>query len=427
MTGQPVDDPDLEEGGEDEVEAILLGPDPRGLGLDGALLVQQVAEHDAAGPARDAVRDHPAREGFGVRPRHLDLGEGGNIHDSDALAHRLHLVRHHVVPPGPAERVDIAGGKTVAGEPARAFPAGHLLLHRSGRLQAPVERARLHRAAREPVEVRPGDLVAQQVVLACLGHRVVPAGEVAVAARVELAHRDLRRSVHHPLREVPARSRPPCDADLGPAAAPVVGEPGSGAEQHVAVGRVGDGAVDGALDPELGQNRHPFHGVLEPRHDAVVVGGEQLALRLPRRPVQPDGVGVRLLVDADESRFLLHADVAGDLGVVAHHRELAGEVDELRHRLGDEVVVGHAGDGQVQPRPLSDLACVRASGVHDVLANVLALLGDHPPLAVRLRPDAGDAVVAHDRRALLPGARGQREGPHRPGRRDRLPASTAPP
>ena len=108
--------------------------------------------------------------------------------------------------------------------------------------------------------------------------------------------------------------------------------------------------------------------------------------------------------------MLLHAHVAGDLRVVAHHRQLAVQRGELRHRLGDEVVVGHAGDRQVQAVPLPDLAGVGAARVHHVLAHVVPLLGDHPPFAVVLRPDAGDPVAPHDDGAALPGAGGECEG-----------------
>ena len=71
--------------------------------------------------------------------------------------------------------------------------------------------------------------------------------------------------------------------------------------------------------------------------------------------------------------------------------------------------MGHAGDRQLQPVPPPDPARVGPARVHHVLAHVVALLGDHAPLAVRLGTDSGDAVAAHDLRAALAGAGGERE------------------
>ena len=73
-------------------------------------------------------------------------------------------------------------------------------------------------------------------------------------------------------------------------------------------------------------------------------------------------------------------------------------------------------DRQVETAPLPDLPGVGAAGVDDMLAEVVTLLGGHPPFAIRRLADMGDAVLAHHLRARLSRAGG--EGECGPGRID---------
>jgi hypothetical protein len=138
--------------------------------------------------------------------------------------------------------------------------------------------------------------------------------------------------MHHPARQFAGQARPPADADLGAAAAPVVLRARRRADQRIAVRRVADRAMHLALDAEFGEDRHAVHGVLQPRHDAVVIGLEQLVLGFPRAVIEPDGVRVGLLVDADQAGLLLHPDIARYLLVIADDRQFPLQVAEFRHR-----------------------------------------------------------------------------------------------
>jgi hypothetical protein len=95
---------------------------------------------------------------------HFHLGEGGDIHDPGALAHRAHFECHHVVHRPCGGRKWSSLRDAVPGEPARAFEAVDLLMHRALGLQRVVQRRGLDRPAGEPVEMRERDLVAQAVV-----------------------------------------------------------------------------------------------------------------------------------------------------------------------------------------------------------------------------------------------------------------------
>ena len=271
----------LEEGGAGQVERLLAKPHHGQLDLDAAALVQEVGQDDAADLLRETVGDQPIEKGRRVGAADLDLGEGGDVHDADTLAHRPHLFADDVMHDISPEGVVIDRRRAASGEPSGPFMPVDLLEDSALGLQALIERARLDRPAGQAVEVGEGNFVAKAVVFLRFDDLPVLGGIAAEAARIEFAHGDVGRTMDHPAGELAGQARPPADADLRPATAPVVLHPGSGPHQRVAVGRMGDGAMDLALDAEFGKNRHALHGGFEPGHDAVVVGIEQLVLRLP--------------------------------------------------------------------------------------------------------------------------------------------------
>jgi hypothetical protein len=88
--------------------------------------------------------------------------------------------------------------------------------------------------------MRERDFVAQAVILLGL-HDLPFLGRVGPkAARIIVAHRDIRRAMHHPARQFAGQPRPPADADLRAAAAPVVAHARRRADQRVAIGRMAE-------------------------------------------------------------------------------------------------------------------------------------------------------------------------------------------
>ena len=264
------------------------------------------------------------------------------------------------------------GRYSVGGEPAGSFPPEDLLERRSPTSHPVVQGRGLVRTPGGTVQVGKRDLVAEQVVLVGLGPVVTGCGELAEPGGVEGAQVEGRGAPHHPGGELAGGARTPGDSDLHSGAVPVVGEAGRGAEQHVAVGGMGDRSMDFLNDPGVGQHRHPLERRLEPRRNPVVFGREQVVVRLPRSTVLPHRTRIRLLVDADEARPPLHPDVSRYVGVLAQDRQFLVQVGEGRHLLGHEVLVGHGDHRQVHGRsgPGRHLAGIRAGGVDHLVANV---------------------------------------------------------
>ena len=171
-----------------------------------------------------------------------------------------------------------------------------------------------------------------------------------------------------------------------------------------------DRAVDFAGDPKLGQDRHPVHRVFEPGHDAVIVRLKEFVLSLPRALVFPHRVRIGLFVDADQALLLLHADIAGHQPVIAHDRQFLVEGPELRHRVGDEVVVRHRGRRKVVSGPERDLPRIGAAGVDNMFAGDVALLGLHQPFAALGLRHVRRPAAADHLHAQLPRPLGERKG-----------------
>lgn len=170
---------------------------------------------------------------------------------------------------------------------------------------------------------------------------------------------------------------------------------------------MGNSPVYGPADADIAQDRHALQGVLQPRHDAFEVGFEEFVFRLPGAVLDPHRIGVALLVDSDEPRFLLHPDVTGDEVVVAHHREFPIEVEKPGNGIGDEVVVGHRGCRNVDPVPRADLPRIGAGGIDHVFARDDTPVGRHLPFVLRGPGDAGHTAAAHDLHSFTARHRGK--------------------
>src|SRR5258706_13712891 len=144
---------------------------------------------------------------------------------------------------------------------------------------------------------------------------------------------------------------------------------------------MGDGAGDHVLQPPFAKEREALGSALEEGRETVELRGDELALELPRRrlPVPAEMRG-RGLVGTDENAVGLLAQIAVRPGTT-HYRQLALELDEFLEGFGDDVVMQKVGDGYAVPGPGADHAAIGPSGVDDVLAADVALVGCDQPFA----------------------------------------------
>ena len=147
-------------------------------------------------------------------------------------------------------------------------------------------------------------------------------------------------------------------------------------------GGVGDGAVDGLLEPDLAERRDPPDDRLDVRLQALEVLGEEVVLEVVGRAVDEAG-GRPGFVRAEEEAAPLLAEIVRGIRFAedAHLRQpLFPAGDDVRVRLGDEVLVLDGDGGDVDPHHRPGLAGVVAGRAHHVLADDVAPVRPHPPL-----------------------------------------------
>ena len=129
------------------------------------------------------------------------------------------------------------------------------------------------------------------------------------------------------------------------------------------------------------------------RRDALEVVGQQVLPEIPGcRLRRPRHAGA--LVGAEQHALPLLAHV--DLGLEVDDVQLFLLVLEFRQVLGDEVLVLHREDGQLDADHAADFARPQAACVDHVLGVHRAFLGHDVPAAVRPLAGVHDAVLAHD-------------------------------
>ena len=348
------------------------------LAFDASGLGQHVGQRNAAVALWHAVGEQPVEHGLRVGAAYLVLGEAGEIEHADPLAHGAALLGDLRECVAAAEAVFLVAA--AAAEPLGPLPAEDLRINRALVLQLAVERRGALRTARIAELAGIVDLVHLLVLVDRLLEGVAAQRPVAVAARIEPVDVDVRLAVHHPLGQVLARAGPLGDADAGAAAHPVIPQARRRAEQEVAVRQVGDRPIDHALDARRLEAGDSVHGVLEAGRDPVQVGRQELHVEAPVDAVQAPGLGVLHLVGPDQDALLFLAVVAGG-DRVADHWRLPVEGLDLREVLGHQVLVAHVDHRHAEPDPGRDLVGEGTGGVHHVLADDGALLGDDFPLA----------------------------------------------
>ena len=235
-------------------------------------------------------------------------------------------------------------------------------------------------------------------------------GVAAVAARVDTKHVDGRLALDNPFGKLPAGTAGGGDAETVTLTEPEIRQVPGRADDRIAVGRVGDGAVIDLLHPGFAESGNAVHGGFDMRLQTLQILLEKLVFGIGARPVD---IACRRagLVGAENQPAGLLAHVPAAVGVTknAHFRQAPGVplLDRLM-RLGDDILVLDRDHRNVEPDHAARLAGEIAGCADHMLAGDLALVGGHLPFARGGARNAGDGGVAIDFGAAVAGPAGQR-------------------
>ena len=174
--------------------------------------------------------------------------------------------------------------------------------------------------------------------------------------------------------------------------------PAHRADQRVAVGREGEGAVDDALDAGAPDRREMLEADFEAGGDAVEVVGQQLVAEIPRRlALRPRHAVALVGAHQHALAFLAHVDLAVEIDDMQHLGRRGGDLGNV---VGDDVLVLHGEQRQLEPDHAAAFARPQPAGVDDVLGVDVALVGDDVPGAVGALLEVRDPREAVDLGAL---------------------------
>ena len=224
-------------------------------------------------------------------------------------------------------------------------------------------------------------------------------GVGAVAGDVEAVDVGRRLAVDHQFRQrladAAALQKPRHDA----AGEPVAAFSRDRADERIAVGREGEGAVDPFADANRLEDRIAAVDELELAGDPVDILLQKLDAIIPGRAVDRPVLGLRL-VDADQHALLVLAHVGEPLEV-HDHRQFGFQRGDLGDRLGQEVMMLERRQREVEPDHPADLLRPQASGIDHMLGVDGPGLGDDVPGRVRTLLQLNHPVVLDHRRAAL--------------------------
>ena len=206
----------------------------------------------------------------------------------------------------------------------------------------------------------------------------------AEAPGIDADHVDRRFAVDDPFGELPAGAARGGDAEAVAFREPEILQAEGRADHRVAVGRIGDRAVDDVLDAGILEARHPVHGGLDMGHEPVELAGEQVLLETLRHAVDEAGRRVAL-VGAEDPAHALLAQIVGGVGFPQHGEfRVAGLAVFLQHRVdvGDDILVLDRDRRDFQADHPGGGAGIVAGRAHDMLAADVAPVGLHDPFAV---------------------------------------------
>ena len=158
------------------------------------------------------------------------------------------------------------------------------------------------------------------------------------------------------------------------------------------------------LIPPSARHGIALHRDLERAPDPVDVVGQQLVREILRRAIDRP-VLAAMLVGADQQALALLPQIGFAVEVDAH-RDFALERGDRRDVVGDDILMLHRHDRQLDPRHAPDLARPQAAGIDDIVGLDGAVPGHHQPAALRRLLQLDHRIAQIDLRAARLGRLG---------------------
>ena len=187
-----------------------------------------------------------------------------------------------------------------------------------------------------------------------------------------------------------------------------VTQPGLGSDVGVAIGRIGNGAIDAALDACTRQGRHARHSVLNVALEPAKIVIPQLVGKIIGHAIEPHRRGLPLVGPEDEAVTLLPQVVRGVR--VAQEWQAFAAVFELWHVFSHQVLVRHHGNRQMPTDHGHDLTGAVTGSVDHHLGHHIAFVGGNQPLTIWLLRQSSDPGVPAHAGAKFTRRAGQRLG-----------------
>ena len=331
----------------------------------------------------DAPGHDPVEPGPGVRPFDQILAEVMDLVDADGLAHRPAFLRRRLEGIRAPERRRLPPRLPGQGEVVHRFHA--VVRAEDGALRVPdgVGRGGLEGPHDRQFLVRIADREAALVVLPHLLPRIRGGDPVAEARHVHGEDIAAGFALDHPLGEAEPDPATLAEASHHRDGGPVVPQARDRPDQRVSVRGKGEGTVDDGLDASLRQHREAAVGEFNGIADPVELVVEQLVAEIQGRAVDRPGVAVLLVkTDAQPAPFLPQITLALRVHDV---RQFFTALEDLRQLLGDQVLVLHGVQRQIEAGERADFTRPQPGGVDHVLGVDRALLRHHVPAAIRAR------------------------------------------
>src|SRR5271168_1593298 len=277
MLAQAIEIVPLRSGRADQQETLGRQPRDREFAEDPAPGVERPRQRDAA-LAGQAAADEAVEPGFGAGALHDQLGEAAEVENADALAHRPAFLADGVEEAGLGATKARPGFWRIAGarEIGRALPAAARAEERAFGFEPVVERRRLGGAAGGALFQRIYDGVFVLVEFDRLGDDIGFGRIIGVTPRIEAPKIPFGLTVDDPFRQRLAGATGLRDAEREAAALEEIRQSVRWADIGVAVGRIGDRAVDDTLHADLPQDRHARDCRLDIALEPVEVVGIEL-------------------------------------------------------------------------------------------------------------------------------------------------------